>query len=212
MTLPEDLSAGVLWTIGHSNHSLASFLDLLRRHAVEVLVDVRSQPYSGYAAHFNREPLQAAVQAAGVKYLFLGDLLGGRAAAQEFYDDEGRVRYDRLAAAPEFQRGIERLLREMATARVAVLCGEEDPTHCHRRRLIGRVVDGRGIAVRHIRGDGRVETEEEVAAEEKLLRTKGQLMLFETEDPGEWRSTQSVLPKKPRKNSSSGSAAQPSAG
>jgi uncharacterized protein (DUF488 family) len=206
MNLSPDPSGGALWTIGHSNHPLEKFLDLLRRHAVELLVDVRSQPYSGYATQFNREALQAALCDAGVKYLFLGDLIGGRAEGAEFYDSEGRVLYDRLAAAPEFQRGVERLLREMKTARTAVLCGEEDPTNCHRRLLIGRVLSTRGVAVRHIRGDGRVETEDEVAAEELFRKTKGQRMLFETEDPDEWKSAQSVLPRKARKNSSSGSA------
>jgi uncharacterized protein (DUF488 family) len=206
MTLTRESSGTVLWTIGHSNHPLEKFLDLLRRHAVELLIDVRSQPYARYAVHFNREALQAAVQDAGLKYLFLGNLLGGRVEGLEFYDGDGRLRYDRMAAAPEFQWGVERLLREMEGARSAVLCGEEDPTHCHRRLLIGRVLGRRGVAVRHIRGDGRVQAEEEVAEEEKFRRTKGQLSLFETEDPDEWKSTRSVLPNKARKSFSDGSA------
>ena len=48
----------ILWTIGHSNHPLETFLALLRRHEIEVLVDVRSSPYSGYCPHFNTEQLK----------------------------------------------------------------------------------------------------------------------------------------------------------
>jgi uncharacterized protein (DUF488 family) len=205
-------SGSVLWTIGHSNHPLPKFLDLLRGHGVELLIDVRSQPYARYAVQYNREALQAAIRDAGLKYLYLGDLLGGRVEGREFYDGEGHVRYDRVAASPEFQRGVERLLREMRGGRTAVLCGEEDPTECHRRLLIGRVLGGRGVAVRHLRGDGRAQTEEEVAAEETYRRTKGQLSLFEREDPDAWKSTRSVLPKRAPPSSSGGSAPRESAG
>jgi uncharacterized protein (DUF488 family) len=197
MTTSDRPTDSILWTVGHSNHTLEKFLDLLQRHAIELLIDVRSQPYSGYTTQFNREPLQAAMGDANVKYLFLGDLLGGRVENRSFYDDDGRLRYDLLSAAPEFQRGVEQLLRQLPSVRTAILCGEEDPTHCHRRLLIGRVLAGRGVAIKHIRGDGRVQTEAEIAAEEKFCKTKGQLSLFETEDSDEWKSTRSVLPKRP---------------
>ena len=44
-----------LWTVGHSNHPLGAFLDLLAQHRIEVVADVRSSPYSRYASQFNRE-------------------------------------------------------------------------------------------------------------------------------------------------------------
>ena len=202
----------VLWTIGHSNHPLDTFLDLLRRHEVEVLVDVRSSPYSGYCPHFNLEQLRPAVKAAAMQYLYLGDSIGGRAEGAEFYDDDGRVLYDKVAATTAFQQGIERLINGLRAYRVAILCGEEDPANCHRRLLIGRVLGERGVRVMHIRGDGRVQSETELAAEEKFQKTKGQLSLFETEDLSAWKSTQSVLPKNPPPNSSRRSAAEESGG
>jgi len=70
--------AAEVFTVGHSNHPPETFLDLLRRHAIEVVVDVRSSPYSGYAGHFNKEPLENLLRSAGIKYLFLGDVVGGR--------------------------------------------------------------------------------------------------------------------------------------
>ncbi len=202
----------ILWTIGHSNHPLETFLDLLRRHAIEVLVDVRSSPYSGYCPHFNLEQIKPAVKAAAMQYLFLGDSVGGRAEGDEFYDADGRVLYDKVAATDAFQRGIERLFKGLRSYRIAILCGEEDPANCHRRLLIGRVLGERGVTVMHIRGDGRVQSEAELAAEEKFRKTKGQLSLFETEDTREWKSTQSVLPRNPPPNSSRRSAARESGG
>src|SRR4051812_24830189 len=100
-----------LFSIGHSNHDLERFLELLRARGVEVLEDVRSQPYARYATHFSQETLRPAVTAAGVKYLFLGRELGGRPEGDEFYDAEAHVRYDRLAVAPLFLEGIERIVR-----------------------------------------------------------------------------------------------------
>ena len=86
-----------IWTIGHSNHPLATFLDLLTRRRMDVLVDVRSSPYSRYASQFNRETIRPALQGRRIEYLYLGDLLGGRAEDPRFYDDQGRVLYGALA-------------------------------------------------------------------------------------------------------------------
>jgi hypothetical protein len=46
----------VVYTIGHSNHELETFIQLLRQFGVTAVVDVRSHPYSRLD-HFNREAL-----------------------------------------------------------------------------------------------------------------------------------------------------------
>src|SRR5271165_1234056 len=99
-----------IYTIGHSNHALEIFLGLLHQHAIEVLVDVRSQPYSRFTPHFTGSTLKSAIQAAGVRYLFLGKELGGRPDDDAFYTAQGRVRYDLVAVSAPFQAGVERLL------------------------------------------------------------------------------------------------------
>lgn len=180
--------ASTVWTIGHSNHPLDAFLDLLARRRIDVVVDVRSSPYSRYASQFNREAIGPALVDRAIQYLFLGDLLGGRAEDPGFYDEQGHVLYGRQAQSPGFRQGIERLLRWIGQFRAALLCGEEDPTNCHRRLLVGRVLQEQGVCVMHIRGDGRVQSEAEVAAEETFRKTKGQLSLFDTEEPGQWKS------------------------
>ena len=138
-------------TIGHSNHPLGKLLDLLKQHQIEILVDVRSSPHSGYASQFNKEAFQHPLQAEGIRYLFLGNLIGGRPEDEEFYDDDGYVLYDRLAQSPRFQEGITRLMKAIQSCRAALLCSEEDPTNCHRRLLVGRVLREAGVRVLHIR-------------------------------------------------------------
>lgn len=159
---PPDV-ASVL-TIGHSNHPLDRFLELLRQHEVDVLVDARSQPVSRFSPHFSRNALDRAVTALSIGYLFMGDALGGRPSARECYDAEGKVDYDRIEAQPFYQRAIEQLLDGIARFRVCVLCAEEDPSRCHRRLLIARTLVQRGIDVLHIRKTGTIETEQELRA------------------------------------------------
>ncbi|HEY6178791.1 MAG TPA: DUF488 domain-containing protein [Kofleriaceae bacterium] len=163
--MPRDPSdAPSVLTIGHSNHTLDKFLGLLQQHDVEVVVDARSQPASRFSPHFGRKPLERALTAASIGYLFLGDALGGRPQARECYDADGKVDYDRIAEQPFYHRGIEQLLDGIARLRVCVLCAEEDPSHCHRRLLITRTLIARGVEVRHIRGSGAVVTEDELRA------------------------------------------------
>jgi uncharacterized protein (DUF488 family) len=185
----------VLWTIGHSNHGLEELLDLLGRNGIEVLADVRSAPYSRYAEHFNHAPLERAVKQAGLRYVFLGRELGGRPKGAPFYDAEGHVRYDVTAQAPFFLRGLDRLRTGANRYRVAMMCAEEDPAHCHRRLLVGCVLADEGYELRHIRGDGRVEVEFEV-----VLHPDLQLSLLDERPP--WRSTRSVSPRSPQESSS----------
>ena len=175
------------------------FLDLLRRHSVEVVADVRSHPYSKYATWFDHEPLLKALRAAGLQYVYFGVELGGRPRGDAYYDAEGRVLYDKVAESSAFQEGLARLEAGLRQSVVAMLCSEEDPAGCHRRLLLGRVLAERGVAVSHIRGDGRLQTEVEVAAAEPGAN---QLGLFDEIEAPEWKSIPSVSPKK-RQNSSS---------
>jgi uncharacterized protein (DUF488 family) len=190
------------FTIGHSNHDLEAWLALVRRHQIQVVVDTRSSPYSKYVPQFDRELVQRSLEQAGVRYLFLGDDLGGRPANPAYYDGSGRVLYSRLRDDARFQAAIARLESGMERFSVALLCGEEDPAHCHRRLLIGRVLSERGHTMLHIRGDGRLDSDEAVAAEARKPLIADQPALFAELDEDKWRSTASVLPKKAPASSS----------
>ena len=132
-------------------------------------MDTRSHPYSKYAPHFNARDIAATLSGDGIGYLFLGRELGGRPEGEEFYDAEGRVDYARLERFRPFLDGIHRLEKEIRARRVALLCSEEDPAGCHRRLLVGRALGVRGLTIRHIRGDGSVQTEGEPAGDQPAL-------------------------------------------
>ena len=170
-----------VFTVGHSNHPTTKFLDLLRRHAVTTIADVRSAPYSQFAPQFSKEPLRRTLKAEGIKYAFLGHELGARSTDPACYEN-GRVQYDRLAQTDLFQVGIGRLVNGSDSECIAILCTEKDPLDCHRTLLVARALIERGLAAEHILADGALESYEDSML--RLLDKTGQAPpdFFTTDD------------------------------
>lgn len=156
-------------TIGHSTHPIDEFVELLHSHGIEAIADVRSAPASRFNPQFNKRALERAVHAAGVKYVFLGRELGGRPRDRGFYDAEGYVLYGRVADSDTFRDGFGRLVEGARRYRVAIMCAEGDPLHCHRRLLVTRVLQTEGIRVAHVLPDGGVVSESELADAQQAL-------------------------------------------
>jgi uncharacterized protein (DUF488 family) len=198
----------IVYSIGHSNQRMETFLELLHKHSIRVLIDVRSYPYSRYVPHFNGPKLAHAVGRVHIQYHFMGKELGGRPDGDEFYDADDHVLYSRVAESPLFLRGIERLEEIGRTVRVAIMCSEENPAACHRHLLIGRVLAQRKINLLHIRSDGQIQTTEELTSlEEESSCEQLSLLNEQIPDSGnrgthEWRSLRPVLRKKQQPNSS----------
>jgi uncharacterized protein (DUF488 family) len=179
-------SSLAVWTIGHSNHEFDEFARLVLTERIGCLVDVRSFPYSRYAPHFNRDELEAGMIRRGVRYLFLGEELGGRPTREGHYDAKGHALYGPMSEEESFATAVEHLIEDARRNRIALVCSEGDPQDCHRRLLVGKVLSDRGVELRHILPDGTIRTELSVA----LSDDHAQCSLFAEEAP--WRSTQSV--------------------
>lgn len=157
-------------TIGHSDHTTAIFVDLLRRHGITLVVDVRSQPYSRWAHQFNRETLARDLQDAGIAYRFMGDALGGRPADPALYDPgQERPDYQRVEQTPDYKAGIDQLLDLAQTEQVAVMCSEGDYCRCHRHFLITQTLLERGVRVLHIQPDGTTVEGEQIPQQLSLF-------------------------------------------
>lgn len=150
-------SQSSVFTIGHSNHAPDTFLKRLRQHGVDEVADVRSDPYSRYTPHFNRESLNRMLDEVGVAYTFLGSELGGRPDDRSCYDANGRVQYDRVAATDQFDNGIRRLIGAAAERRIVLMCTEKEPLECHRTLLVAHSLAERCITVEHILFNGSLE-------------------------------------------------------
>jgi len=152
-----------IYTIGHSNHTKERFLDLLIGANIEVLVDVRSNPNSRWATFANRDSLKEILESARIQYIYLGDMLGGRPSDSGSYDQQtGKADYQAIREKEYFRRGIKRILGGLRRYRVCIMCAEEDPTSCHRNLLVAESLRQAGVIVFHIRGDGRIQTDEDL--------------------------------------------------
>jgi uncharacterized protein (DUF488 family) len=145
-----------VYTIGYGGRTLDAFVELLPRFQIQLLVDVRSQPYSRYQRHFSKKPLAEHLPLIGVEYLWMGDGLGGRPDDPDCYPN-GSICYLRCAERPAYQDGISRLLDLAARRRCAVMCSEGRPQACHRAKLIGETLAKQGVRVLHIDENGEAQ-------------------------------------------------------
>lgn len=169
----------ILYTVGHSNHTIAFFIDLLKRHKINIIVDVRSVPYSRYCTQFNKKNLSAALQEANIHYIFLGKELGARPDDPACYEG-GSVNFKWILKRNEFKDGLHRLLEGVGKYRVAMMCSEKEPLDCHRTILLCRMLRKCNIGIKHILEDGRVEDHNDT--ERRLVKIlKIEPILFEAE-------------------------------
>jgi uncharacterized protein (DUF488 family) len=152
---------GTVFTIGHSTHPEERFFDLLRRHGITALCDVRSNPFSRFNPQFDLDVLKKVLPEHGTKYLFLGRELGARSDDPACYEG-GRVQYDRLARTELFQKGLARIQDGMSKGfRIALMCAEKEPLECHRTILVARHLVALGVDVQHIDENGGLESHDD---------------------------------------------------
>lgn len=169
---PGTRTAGLLASIGYGDRPWEDFAARLKRHDVQFVIDVRSSPRSRQV-EFSREALEALLAKAGLRYVYMGDVLGGKPSDPSCYVD-GKVDYERCARAPAFRAGVERLRAALAGGhRAAVMCSEPDPERCHRSKLIGWALAKEGVEMMHIDRDGGMVTQREVM--ERLSGGQGEL-------------------------------------
>lgn len=125
-----------LFTIGHSRHEPELFISLLKQHDIAAVYDVRSKPYSKFLPQFRRDNLKGILEEAGIHYVYVGDMLGGKPKP----------------APALFAKGLDKLRADGGATRIAIMCAEKDPLNCHRTWTIAENLPE--MAVLHIQADG----------------------------------------------------------
>lgn len=151
-----------IYTVGHSNHSIEFFIGLLRKFNIQVVVDVRSYPYSKYVPHFNRENLKPALKEVNIEYVYMGDVLGGRytmGRKKELVKPNGKIDWQKVREQDFFKEGIDKLIKLGKNKTVAIMCAEENPLRCHRFFLISPALVEQKIEVVHIRKTGKAQAD-----------------------------------------------------
>lgn len=141
-----------LFSIGHGNKSIDEFIEELKSFDIAYLVDVRTSPYSKWNPHFNQSAIQNSLEGIGIRYVYMGDVLGGLPSDSSCYTN-GRIDYTKMAGKETFLSGLERLLvANQKNIRLAIMCSESEPDMCHRSKLIGQELIKRNVVLQHITG------------------------------------------------------------
>ncbi|OQY31857.1 MAG: hypothetical protein B6I38_05260 [Anaerolineaceae bacterium 4572_5.1] len=149
-----------IYTIGYGAREIDDFLRTLKANDIHYLLDVRSRPYSSYKPEFSQESLKDFLEKNDIRYLFMGDALGGK------LDGEENADFEKIAQKPAYQNGIKRLHKASSQGnRVALMCSKGKPEHSHCTHLIGKTLTEDGIKVLHID-----EKDELLSQEDILLR------------------------------------------
>jgi uncharacterized protein (DUF488 family) len=149
-------SEGTVWTVGHSTHTAAAFLDLVRAHGIETVVDVRRFPGSRRHPQFGAQALGALLEGVGIGYAWVTEL-GGRRRPDPLDPEGGGWRHPAFRAyaqhlrSDDFAQGLQALLHVAKASRTAIMCSELLWWRCH-RRLIADVLLSCGWEVLHILG------------------------------------------------------------
>ncbi len=133
-----------IWTVGHSSRSAEALVMLLREAGIELVVDVRSSPWSRRHPWHGRDELEKSLKAAGISYRWLGHVLGG-------LREEG---YDAYRQSAEYAAGLDELIR-LSEQRTAIACAERDYRKCHRHYIADDLV-ARGLRVWHLLDPGQI--------------------------------------------------------
>ncbi len=174
MNRENGLDVASLFTVGYGANDVDQFVELLNQFCFNYLVDVRSKPYSKYKPEYSQAPLERRIQATNIRYVFMGDLLGGLPEDRSCYTDAGKVDYEKVRSKPFHKAGIERLRRAWEQRlRVALMCGCGKPERCHRSKLIGVSLQREGIPIVHLDDHGRRFDQETV-----MMKLNGSPDLF----------------------------------
>ena len=142
-----------IYTIGHSTHTLAEFVEMLQAFRIGVVVDVRTIPRSRHNPQFNKDELKKSLHSHEIDYVHL-DALGGlrhttKASVNTAWKNASFRGFADYMQTPQFARGIEELIKLARGKSVAIMCSEAVPWRCH-RSLIGDALLVRNFHVEDI--------------------------------------------------------------
>ncbi|WP_434318610.1 DUF488 domain-containing protein [Leifsonia sp. P73] len=147
------MSGNPIFTVGHSSHPFPEFVEMVRAHGVQMVVDVRSIPKSRHNPQYAIDVLPTELAAVDLGYR-LNEKLGGRRHGNRT-DLNGGWRnasfraYADYMQTPSFLTGLNELITFAEDTVVVVMCAEAVPWRCH-RSLIADALLIRHFNIRHI--------------------------------------------------------------
>ena len=196
--MPSTEPSPIVLTIGHSTRTLEEFIGLLQVHGATRVVDVRTVPRSRHNPQFNKTSLPRALKKAGLSYVHLPGLGGLRHAKRDSINMGWRNAsfrgYADYMQTPEFEPGLEELIRLAKQERITIMCAEAVPWRCH-RSLIADALLVRGIRAEDIMSP----TRRQIHVLTPFAKVRGTTITYPAE----------VLPSTPKKPSAKCSRPRP---
>ncbi len=146
-----------LHTIGHGNRRMNEMIFILQKYQIQLVADVRSNPYSRFRPEFNSKAFKITLAEYGIQYIHQPNL-GGKPKQEEFYQN-GKLDYEKLRKSIPYLQGLEYLERGIEFGyKIVIMCSELDFKNCHRFSLIGEDMHRRGWKVLHIDKQGELQS------------------------------------------------------
>ena len=177
-----------LYTIGHSTHPIKKFIDLLKLHNINYVIDVRSTPYSKYAQEYDKDNISQILMNNNISYAFMGRYFGARQDNKLLYNNQGYLDFEKVSASDFFNIGLQNVIKGMENNRIALMCLEKKPIDCHRAILVANAFYIQGLSVKHILENGNIETHEELNNEllNLYFPDRNQINLFDNKTDEEY--------------------------
>jgi uncharacterized protein (DUF488 family) len=150
----------IIWTVGHSTHTIERFIDMLKSFDINCVIDIRRYPGSKRYPHFNKDVLQLALQNENIKYMHEVDLGGRRVAKKDSKNTAWRLAafkgYADYMETDQFRLAIQRLQEIALQQRTVYMCSEAVWWSCH-RSLVSDYLKVKGWTVIHIMDISKVQ-------------------------------------------------------
>ena len=171
-----------LYTIGYSGFpNVDDFVHILNEYGIQILIDVRSSPYSAYYSAYNKETISQRLKENKILYFNYAHQFGARQENLSYYKN-GRLDFETFSQSEQFLEGVKSI--EKSNANIAFMCAEKHPSECHRTILVARAFSDRGHEIIHLMPNNETLTQHDIEAEllETYFPNREQRSLFEEEN------------------------------
>ena len=170
-----------IYTIGYTGFSIESFIHVLKKYSINVVIDVRSSPYSERYPQYNKPSIEKILIDNRIYYRNYKKEFGARQEDKKFTSEEGYLDFELFSQSAQFKEGISKIVNSVNQGyNIVFLCAEKKPVMCHRTILVARAFYEIGYDVIHIMPNNQIMTQKQI--EDELLTMffpeRNQLNLF----------------------------------
>jgi len=172
-----------VYTIGYSSFTSDEFWKTLVKNHVQLVIDVRSTPFSKRYPEYNKDVLKEFLAQHRIFYRNYAREFGARQEDHKFYTRDGYLDFELFSQSEAFRSGVEKLCKSMEQDYIfALMCAEKNPIDCHRAIMVSRAFSDKGYRVLHILPHGKILTQDDFNQEllDKYYPSRFQLSLIDS--------------------------------